>query len=164
MPATNRLGFAFLTRRADWVQRPRDLLASLNQETSAIVQGQLSRFFLDGLGTVYSLGLLPRLLGGSLCFSTAVLTNLGSPQRRFVTKLPKTSDGLQVGNLVLSGITAMPPLRPKTAAAFAITGHRQSFNICLKCDSFAFSRAETENLLALYLEQLAATARGETDA
>jgi hypothetical protein len=163
LPPTNRVGFAFLTRRADWRSRPKELLKSLQEETDFIVEGKLSRYFIDGLKTMQQTGLLKRMLRSSTCFSTAVLTNLGNPQRRFNPNLVREGTGMIVGNLYFDAMTGMPPLRNKTAAAFCISGYGQSFIVNLKCDSYAFSREETEALMACYMAQLAATARGETD-
>lgn len=163
LPPTNRVGFAFLTRRADWRNRPRDLLKSLQEETNFIVEGKLSRYFVDGLKTMQQTGLLKKLLRSSTVFCTAVLTNLGNPQRRFNPNLIREGTGMIVGNLYFDAMTGMPCLRNNTAAAFCISGYGQSIIVNLKCDSYAFSREETEALLGCYLKQLAATARGETD-
>ena len=103
LPTTNLVGFAFVTRRNQLCHRPDELLQSIGEETTLVRQGQLSRYFLGGLGAIESAGLLPRLLRSSVCFATAVLTNLGDPQRRFITRFPRVSNGLAVGK---SGLRA----------------------------------------------------------
>ena len=162
-PATNLLGFAFVTRRASSFEQPEALLASIAEETEAVRKGQLSRYFLGGLAALASAGLLPRVLYGSFCFATAILTNLGDPTRRFVTRFPRTPEGLQIGDLVFTHTTGVPPLRPRTGAAFCVFNNARSLAISLKCDSYRFSQAETQQLLDHYLSQLETTAAGASN-
>lgn len=160
LPATNLVGFAFVTRRNQLCHRPQQLLQSIGEETTAVRQGQLSRYFLGGLAAIESVGFLPRLLRSSVCLSTAVLTNLGDPQRRFITRFPRVSGGLAIGNLVFERVEGVPPLRPGTRAAFCIFKDRRSLSMSVKCDPHSFSVANTRRLIGMYHEQLAVTAEG----
>jgi hypothetical protein len=159
MPATNLLGFAFVTRRADQCLAPRELLASIHEETEAVRRGQLSRYFIGGLAAVQSAGMLRRVLDSSLCFSTAILTNLGDPTRRFVARFPRGDGGLVVGNLLFDRIEGVPPLRPRTRAAFSLFNSARTLSISLKCDPHLFSPADTQELMNQFLAQLAESAR-----
>lgn len=158
MPAANLLGFAFVTRRADQCRAPRELLASISEETEAVRRGQLSRYFIGGLAAVQSAGLLRRVLDSSLCFSTVILTNLGDPTRRFVARFPRDDGGLVVGNLLFDRIEGVPPLRPRTRAAFSLFNSARTLAISLKCDPHLFAPADTQKLMDQFLAQLADTA------
>lgn len=154
MPTTNDVGFAFLARRGTLCQRPDDLLTSLVPETTAIRNDRLSRHFIGGLGAVDKLRLLPRLLNGSSCFATAVLTNFGNSWRRFQAKLPPADGGLAAGNLVYDGLVGTPPCRPQTAATFCVTTTADRIRISLKHDPFHFTREESLALLTRYIAQI----------
>lgn len=159
-PAANMLGFAFITRRARRCEAPQTLLQSIHEETDAILRLQLSRYFLGSIASIRAASLLPFLLSRPLCFAGAVMTNIGNPQRRFVTRFPRSGDGLRIGNLIFTGVTGVPPLRPRTAAAFGITAQGRTYSVSLKCDPYAFSRKETQDLLSAFIARLAATAGG----
>ncbi len=158
LPTTNLVGFAFVTRGSKCCDRPDELLQSISEETTAVRQGQLSRYFLGGLAAIESAGLLPRLVQSTLCFSTAVLTNLGDPKRRFITRFPRVSNGLAVGNLIFERVEGVPPLRPGTRAAFCIFKDRHQLSMSVKCDPHSFSGADTKRLIRMYQDQLAVTA------
>ncbi|PQO42348.1 hypothetical protein [Blastopirellula marina] len=158
MPSTNDLGFAFLARRGPIIESPQNLLESLTPELAAIRKDNLSRHFIGGLEMVQKLGLLPWLLNGSSCFSTAVLTNFGNAWRRFQTKLPKAQGGLVAGNLIYDGLVGTPPCRPHTGAAFSVTTTAQQIFLSVKQDPYHYSREESTELLRTYVEQVTRSA------
>ena len=158
LPPANLVGFAFVTRNARECADPAALVRSIHEETKAVRHGQLSRYFLGGLGAIESAGLLQRLLRSRICFATAVLTNLGDPLRRFSTKFPRVDGALQVGNLVFERVEGVPPLRPGTHAAFCIYKSDQTLSLSLKTDSYLFSPSDTDRLLQMFDAQLATTA------
>lgn len=163
MPVANAVGFAFLTRRARDLAAPNQLLKSIGEETEAVRKGELSRYFLGGLDSMISLGLLSRLLRSRFCFSTVVLTNLGDPVRRFTAKFPRNRDGLAVGPLTLLGMTGVPPLRPGTRGAFCIFNSAHALSISLRTDPYGCDAADTERLLDAYIARLDATAMAGND-
>ncbi len=158
MPAANVMSFAFVTRQAKLCDSPQKLLHSIRVETEGVKRGLLSLYFIGGLFSLQSLGILPWLLKRRLCFATAVLSNLGYPTRRFLTQFPRSEQGLLAGNLILTGITASPPLRPHTHAAFAVMSSDRAITISLRCDPRTCSSDDARRLLDAYLAQLAATA------
>lgn len=160
MPTTNDIGFAFMARRGNMIQKPDELLRSLAPETAAIRKDNLSRHFIGGLAAVQSLGLLPWMLNGSSCFSTAVLTNFGNSWRRFQAKLPPADGGLTAGNLVYDGLTGTPPCRPNTAAAFCVCTSADQIFVSLKHDPFHFSLEESHELLSRYIDQITRSGDG----
>jgi hypothetical protein len=162
MPAANVMGFAFVTRRAEWCDKPAQLLESIREETEAVRRGKLSLYFVGGLETLQSTRLLSPVLDSKFCFATAVLTNLSDPTRRFVARFPRLARGLGVGNLVLEGIAAVPPLRPRTRAVFAIINNARGFSINFKWDAHLYSSLDGQQLLSRYIAQLESTAAGAT--
>jgi hypothetical protein len=117
----------------------------------------LSLYFFGALGTVQATGGFGWLMRRPVCFTTAVLTNLGDPTRRFVARLPRSGTGLAVGNLVLEQITGVPPVRPLTKAAFSIFNSARNISISLKCDPHCYSSLDTQRLLGQYVAQLRST-------
>ncbi|MBI1246289.1 hypothetical protein GC197_00405 [bacterium] len=160
MPTTNDVGFAFLARRGSMISKPQQLLESLAPETAAIRQQNLSRHFIGGLEVVQALGLLDRMLNGSSCFATAVLTNFGNAWRRFQSKLPITDNGLVVGDMVYDGLTAVPPCRPHTSGVFCVCTTSDQISISLKHDPFHFTVDESQELLARFVQQITRSAGG----
>ncbi|MCC9607897.1 hypothetical protein LOC68_02790 [Blastopirellula sp. JC732] len=158
MPTTNDVGFAFLTRRGDFCQKPEELRKSLAWETSAIRGDRLSRYFIGGLAGIQSVGAHPWIVNGRFCFATAVLTNLGNSWRRFATKLPMANGGLVAGNLVYDSLIGLPPVRPRTAAAFSVTTTADQIYLSLKQDQFQFTRQESTDLLKMFAAKVTQTA------
>ncbi len=161
MPAANVMSFAFVTRAAHLCDAPEEMLESIREETEAVRRGRLSLYFLGGLGALQSNGLLKTVLNRPFCFATAVLTNLGDPTRRFGTSFARSPQGLVVGDVVLRGVAAVPPLRPQTRAAFSVVNHAGSMSISLKWDPRQLSRLDAEQLLGQYVAQLNATSQGD---
>ncbi|QDU92548.1 hypothetical protein [Lignipirellula cremea] len=163
MPTGNMLGFAFVTRKRRLCESPQELLRSISHETAAVREGQLSRYFLGGLDALHKAGWLPRVLQGKLCFASAVLTNLGNPLRRFVTRFPRAGSKLKIGDLKLVELTGVPPLRPNTRAVFAVFGSHDKLTLCLRTDPYLYSADDNAQLLNLYLARLDATAAEQAE-
>jgi hypothetical protein len=159
MPAANVMSFAFVTRRAHQCDDPAALLESIREETAAVRKGHLSLYFLGGLETLQANRLLDLVLNRQLCFASAILTNVGNPIRRFGTSFARSSHGLAIGNVMLRGIAAVPPLRPQTRAAFAVSSSGPSLTINLKWDPQHLSTLDAERLLSHYVAQLRISAK-----
>jgi hypothetical protein len=159
MPAANVMSFAFVTRSAPWCDRPAALLESIREETAAVRKGQLSRYFLGGLAALQANRLLDFVLNRRLCFATTILTNIGDPTRRFGTTFARSQNGLTIADVTLRGLAAVPPLRPQTRAAFAVSSTGPRLSINLKWDPQYLSPLDAEQLLGHYVAQLRATAQ-----
>ena len=157
-PAANIMSFAFLTRRARACERPEALLASIRDETVRIKRDKLSLYFLLTIGGVMLAGALPRVVKRKTCFSTAVLSNFSYPTRRFATRFPRAGEHVVAGNLTLESIAVVPPLRPRTHAAFGVISTADSLSITCKWDSHVLARGDAQRLLHDYHAQLQATA------
>jgi hypothetical protein len=159
-PAANILSFAFLTRRASDCREPQRLLRSIQAETAAIKKYRLSLYFLAKLDRLVAANEMSEFLDRGHCFSTAVISNLGDPRRRFVARFPESPTGLVAGNLVLESIAVVPPLRRHTHLGVGIVADGSTFSINLKWDPLTHTRAEAERLLGEYFGYLDAVAGG----
>jgi len=155
MPAANMTSYTFLVRRAGACDRADELLRSIRDETSQIKNQRLGTRFVDMLAAALSVrGLLRVALSGRRCLSTAVLSNVGDPTRRFTARLPRDKGRVVAGNLVLERITGVPPLRPKTRAAIIIITYRRQLTVSMRCDPYLFRPEDTREQLAIYVERL----------
>ena len=162
MPAANVMSYALLTRSlAECRSSPDELLQSIHQETAAVKNWRLGEMFLQAIALGQSVpGMLPLLLSFFQRFSTAVLSNLGDPTRRFTAKLPRRHGRTDVGNDELDLLTCIPPLRPFTRLSMTANTYNGHLTVNLRCDPHLFSAADTHALLHRYCEQLAHS-RGE---
>ena len=65
-------------------------------------------------------GLLWLILRLPICFSTAVVSNLGNAEMRMRAELPQCESGQQAGDVVITHLVGVPPVRPGTAASVGI--------------------------------------------
>ena len=158
MPATNRMSFAFLTRNVSACESPDELLRSISEEVKVTVRDRHTLYFLGALAAAKSFGILRRSLRSKRCLSTAVLTNMSDPTRRFITQLPRRAGLVIAGNLALTNISGIPPMRRLTRAVFSLCDYGQQLTISLRCDPLSFSPADTRRLLDQYASQLAKSA------
>jgi hypothetical protein len=153
MPATNRLGFAFLTRNPRQCADPAYLLLDIHREMEAIRRDRLGLYFLGGLEMGRRLrGMIPRMLHSPRCFATIVLSYLGQLFPR--SPLAGPDGRLRCGDLVLETVAGVPPIRPLTHAALAVLRYAGRTSLHLHCDPHAFSQEQAHGLLDHYLSQL----------
>lgn len=162
MSAANLLGYAFLTRSLDQCESPDALLDSIRKETAEIRRLNLGVFFLESARwIVRSRWLARRVLDGKRTFSTAVLTNLGDPARRFTARFPREQRKLVCGNVQLLQTTGVPPLRSTTRLAVSANSYGGELTIGLRCDPHTFALDDAQSLLERFGRQLLRSA--ETD-
>jgi hypothetical protein len=153
-PPANITSFAALTRTSREIKDSEGLLNSIRTETAEVRSELLTRHYLAGLWLLRKSGLLAFALRLPLCSSTLVLSNLSTPTRRFVGRFAVAKEGLQVGNLVLDRIVAVPYVRPHTHAVFVAIVNRQRLSICARFDRHYLSEAEGQELLQAYVDRL----------
>ncbi len=157
-PAANALAFTFLTRRAGDCRRGDELFASIRRETETIRQSRAGLYFLGGLAMAMRVpGAIPWVLRRNRSFATIVLSNLGRALRH--SALPRRDGRIVCGQAVLQRITAVPPIRPLTRAAVAVTNYGDETAVSLRCDPRLFSQAQSGQFLAEYMAQVERTAR-----
>ncbi len=158
MPAANVVSHAFFTKNRTACRDPEQLLAAVQAKLELIVRQKRGLWFLDGISVLRSVPPLKPLLEMGRCFSTAVLTNLGNPARRFTAKFPYESGRAVIGDLRLLSIVGAPPVRPKTRAVFGLTACAGELMIATRCDPYLFSPRESARLAELFGEQIRETA------
>ena len=166
LPAANVTACTFLTRGVDECADTDGLVRSIRDETLAIRYGDHGVRFLNAVRAgMHAPVLLRLLLGlGRYMMSTAVLSNLGDPARRFAVRLPREHGAIVCGDLRIDGMTGAPPLRRWTRMAVSVFAHRQ-LTLGMRCDPRLFGPDDTRRLLELYAAHLAdhlapATTRG----
>ena len=162
MPASNFVSHTFLTRRPRAMRNPQKLLAGIQRETAAIKRTRRGLCFIRVIEAAQALcGDMPRLLVGSRCRATTVLSNLGHIERSLAATFPQNAGRIVAGNLTLKSITAAPPIRPNTSAAFLAYCYAGRLNIGALFDQKIFTRAQAQTLLNKYTNRLLDTAANE---
>jgi hypothetical protein len=161
IPASNRLGFAFVTASPrDLADRDR-LLQIVHAQTEQIKQWKLALYFLGGLGLATLLpGAVPASLRWKKSFATVVLSNIGRLMAH--SRLPRREDRLICGNVILEHITGAPPIRRNTRAALIVGEYGGRTTISLRCEPQLFRPSETRSLLDTYVARLRETAAAGT--
>ena len=163
LPAANVVSMVFLDRRREQVDS-NDLLAGIRREMQCIKRNRLGLTFIWSLK---ALGLVPgatsMMTRSRKCMATCVLTNLGQLFRK--TPLPRHEGRLQVGDLLLTDVDILAPIRRGTYAALATFQYANSQQFTMHSDPRAITTAEADELLTMYSElvtQSAATGHDVT--
>jgi hypothetical protein len=147
LPAANAASMVFLDRQPCDMNDPGRLLASIHKEMQLIKRMQLGLTFVLCLGLRRWLpGFVPAERYDALtdpggvshkrhkdrCFSTAILTNLGT----LFGRCPLADDRgrVRAGDVVLEDMDLLPPLRPLTSAAFTAWSYARRLNFTLHYD------------------------------
>ena len=158
-PASNIIGYAFITRRSSQLHDPRQHLQGIRDETARIRNRHIAKRFVDTIAAATTVpGLLPSVMRLPRTLATVVFSNLGDPTRRFTARFPKKEGRLVCGNLILEDVTGIPPMRPRTRATFLVLSYNRKLTINLRCDPQRFTAADTQRLLSLFRARLQTTA------
>lgn len=154
-PAANVIGYTFLSRSGSDLEHRGKLAASIREETAGIKHHRLGERFNDMVAVADGVRFFKKFamrLPRALC--TAVLSNVGDPSRRFLSKFERRGGCVVAGNLVLQRISGTPPVRKRSRASFSIVTYRRELTISVRCDPFEFSKADSDHLLKLYIASL----------
>jgi hypothetical protein len=158
IPASNGIGFAFVSAKASDFRDSQTLLDAVHRQTEQIKREKLALYFLGGLAIAGNFkGLVPWVLRRKKSFATLVLSNLSRVLVR--TPLPRRDGRLVAGNVVLERVAGVPPIRPLTRAAIAVAEYAATASVSLRCDPRYFRPADTRAILNAYIERLTATMR-----
>jgi NRPS condensation-like uncharacterized protein len=160
LPAANAASMVFLDRRPHDTSDPDRLLASIHKEMQLIKRMQLGLTFVLCLGLRRWLpGFAPAEGGDALaksggvsckpradrCFSTAILTNLGTLLGR--CPLADERGRVRAGGAILEDMDLLPPLRPLTSAAFTAWSYAHRLNFTLHYDPRVLEAGHAAELL-----------------
>ena len=158
-PASNIIGYTFITRRSTQLRDARRNLQEIRNQTAKIKRRHMARRFVDTIAAAATVpGLLPSVLRLPRTLATVVFSNLGDPTHRFTARFPQQEGRLVCGNLILEDVTGIPPMRPRTRATFLVLSYNLRLTINLRCDPQRFTSADTQRLLSLYTSRLRKTA------
>ncbi|NOY42968.1 MAG: hypothetical protein GXP26_14175 [Planctomycetes bacterium] len=153
--AANCVSMIFLDRRPQAIEDEKGLLASIHTQMARNLKMDLGLTFPLMLRLIKPLGILATLKGDEQCRCTAVLSNLQRPL--IDCPLPRRDGKIIAGDLQLDGLDCLPPVRPKTNAAFGVLTYADRLNITQHYDQRVISADEAERLLDLYVEGILAS-------
>lgn len=153
MPATNQSSMVFVTRGENECRVAAPLFQGIHRELQQVKDWGLGRTFLRSLQIGRRLpGGLTRRVRQKKCGATAALTNVGQVLRD--SHLPCVGDKLIAGNLQLETVDFLAPIRPLTAASFAVCTYAGCLSICLQYDRRALNEPAADQLMETYRDQL----------
>jgi hypothetical protein len=158
LPAADRIGFGFVAATARDRDDAAQLLSVVRRETQRIKDWKLALYFLGGLAIARRAPVVLRwALRRNRSFATAVLSNVG----RFVPEASPAGheERWACGDVVLTRITGVPPLRRLTRAAVIVAEYAGETVLCLRCDPHSFTSAQTRQLLDVFAARVRETLR-----
>jgi hypothetical protein len=155
LPAANVVSYAFLKRLLSEVPSESELLSGLQAETKFIRELRLSLYFVGGLGTAFGLpGVVPKMLSSKYCMASAYLTNIGDWSRFILPDAKRQQGKLQIGNLILDDLAAIPPLRSNTRIGISVSSYAQQMKLGMKFDPHLFTAEDRQQFKQLLLQKL----------
>lgn len=154
LPASNRLGFAFMTRPVSACEDWDNLLPGITSEMEFVNRHRPGWDFLHYLGLARRVpGLLETLLKRMPCFATAVLTNLHDPGRWLRRRFPSDNGNLQVGDIRLTRVSAVPPVRPGTRVGVGLCRFGGRLTISILYDPLVFDEETSREFQGAFIER-----------
>ena len=151
MGATNRISYAYLTRRLqDALGEPKALFSGLQEEVKYVRQHRPDLVLLAGIDVAWRLGLLGLLYRWSRLQATAILSYMGdlSPRRGY-----RIEDGYyRVNDFALHSVHGSPPVTPGTPIAVGIGRVGDHLSIGWRSSPARFSRQTELSMLGDYLQ------------
>ncbi|MCA9216603.1 MAG: hypothetical protein KDB27_26215 [Planctomycetales bacterium] len=155
MPAANIVTYAFIRAKQRLVKKTDEFRHWLREEMTFVKQTRFtSRFTNLIVGTVRHPKLTRYALRSPKCLATATLSNTGDPTRRFHVEFPKVNGNLRCGNLEITDVGGVPPMRQFTRATTSIFTYGRGLRICMRCDPHLFRAQDTGAVLETYANEL----------
>ena len=148
-PAQNQIGYAFLDRSFADCQEEETLIQTLSEASGWIKDSGAAGMFITAIGILRKIpGLLWLILRLPVCFSTAVVSNLGDSARCLRTELCD-SDAVRIADdAVVTHVVGVPPVRPRTAASLGIARYGDRLYVACLTDGRTLGPIAAERLLA----------------
>lgn len=149
--AANLVTYAMIRRKHDECVESEALIESIRLEMVKLKHNRHRTPFMNMIAHCQRYPTwLKRWLGSRRCMATAILSNTGDPTKRFSVAFPRTKGLLQAGNLSMTDIIGVPPMRSDTRLTISIFTYRRVLKICMRCDPHLFTPEQTQTLLAAY--------------
>ena len=147
--AQNRIGYAFLDRSGADCQEEETLIQTISEASGWIKGSGAAGMFVTAIDILRKIpGLLWLILRLPVCFSTAVVSNLGDAARCLRTE-PGDSERVQIcDDAVITHVVGVPPVRPRTAASLGIARYADRLYLACMTDRQTLGPAAAERLLA----------------
>ncbi len=148
-PAENRIGYAFLDRKFTDCKDREGLIQTLAEASAWIKESGAAGMFIIAIDMLRKIpGLLWLILRLPICFSTAVVSNLGDAARAMQVQLPTSARGQIAGDVVITRVVGVPPVRPGTAASLGIARYGDQLWLSCLADEQAMGRDAADRILA----------------
>ena len=148
-PAENRIGYAFLDRKFTDCQDREGLIQTLAEASAWIKESGAAGMFITAIDMLRKIpGLLWLILRLPICFSTAVVSNLGDAARAMQVQLPTSARGQIAGDVVITRVVGVPPVRPGTTASLGIARYGDQLWLSCLADEQAMGRDAADRILA----------------
>ena len=131
-------------------------MQTLSEASSWIKESGAAGMFINAIAV---LGIIPGLLWLILrlpvCFSTAVVSNLGDAARCMRMDTPGSGRAKIARDAVITHVVGVPPVRPRTGASVGIARYDDRLYVACLADERTLGPAAAERLLAkIYAECL----------
>jgi NRPS condensation-like uncharacterized protein len=157
MPAANMTSYNFITRHMRDCRDEAALVHGIWEETGRIKREQRGRLFIDSIMVSKHVpGLMPWLLSNNRCLSTAIVSHMGDPTRRFLATFPRENGKLVCGDVVLEDMIGVSPLRSRTRAAVSIVTLYRELAINVRCDPHSMALGDAHEFLDMLIDRLSA--------
>ncbi|TWT87919.1 chromosome condensation protein [Neorhodopirellula pilleata] len=149
--AANLVSYALIRRKQSECVESEALNDSLRQEMLKLKHTRRRTPFMSMIAFVNRFPTwLKRWASSRRCMATAIVSNTGDPTKRFGMAFPKNNGLLQAGNLTMTDIYGVPPMRKGTRLTISIFTYRRVLKICLRCDPHLFDEADTKRFADAY--------------
>lgn len=149
--AANLVSYALIRREQSKCVESESLIDSLRQEMLKLKHMRRRTPFMSMIAFVNRFpGWLKRWASSRRCMATAIVSNTGDPTKRFGVAFPKEKGLLRAGNLTMTDIYGVPPMRKGTRLTISIFTYRRVLKICLRCDPHLFDEADTQRFADAY--------------
>ncbi|MEC9091366.1 MAG: hypothetical protein VX438_01585 [Planctomycetota bacterium] len=157
MPCTNMTTYNFLSRKPKQCRNRFEMVKSVRDDTNEIKTKNTGADFLEAAAKGYAYSwVMPFIVSKRTTLSTAVISNVGDPTRRYTCRIPRKKGDLVCGNLILEQIGGAPPLRPNTRSGWAITTYRRKLTVSVRFDPFLYDQDDADEIMAIFLNGLRA--------
>ena len=155
MPCTNMTTYNFISRKPRECGNRFDMVKTIRDDTNIIKNRKTGAEFLEAIAKGFGYKwLIPFIVSKRSTMSTAVISNVGDPTRRYTSRLPRKKGDLICGNLTLETVGGSPPLRPNTRSGWAITTYRRKFTVSVRLDPFLYDETDEREIMDIFLDGL----------
>lgn len=143
--AANLVTYALIRRKQSDCVESESLNDSLRNEMLTLKHTRQRTPFMSMISYLdrFPVG-LKRWISSRRCMATAIVSNTGDPTKRFSVSFPREKGLVRVGDLILTDIYGVPPMRSGTRLTISIFTYRRVLKICLRCDPNTFRVEQTQ--------------------